>query len=346
MPPKPEPVPATLGECWEKAQHALPGDLFRFAWRDKTIDPRWFTWTGTVEDVPTVPLDDATCGTVRVRFPEGSHRLAKAAVGKIIEWPSPQGRLGKIDYSLLEVIPDLMGDTDVIDTPPPERQTQETGRKRSRDDNDVASVILAQQDRDAGFRFAMVDLVPGLRIPTVIDQEDSIFYPHLWNDAGQALIDGLEKHFGTKNFTSFRIKEDLFLDEQVLIELCDSNIPRTTKRKMQILYGVLARIIATSLLCAQLGGTSASASFTATFHKGYEDGRLDMAGWSRKALRERGEKKTVVDVDNTISLEDLNNRVLQLSKVLQSPQQPQQPRQQQHQQAQSQQQKNWPGRPR
>lgn len=137
---QPDPLPLTLQEIWSIVSGSAAGDLLRFAWRDRALDSKWYTWTGKI--VAVLVVADGECGTLHVRFPATSHRLPKANHEKIVEWPSLAGRSGKLDYAEVTILADILDDP-YIATPPPELALEhastglvEPVRKRLREDHE------------------------------------------------------------------------------------------------------------------------------------------------------------------------------------------------------------------
>ena len=133
-------------------------------------------------------------------------------------------------------------------------------------------------DSMSGAKTPLVQLCPGLRIPEFMDVKAIPLYPHLWlgnaPEFAVSMRDLLTEYNGV--FPSTQVKESFDLDLDVIAELLSSGIQRTKKHELRTLFLLSARVLATIIAIAPLGGQLASEQYLTAFHKSWDEGRLDL----------------------------------------------------------------------
>lgn len=172
-------------------------------------------------------------------------------------------------------------------------------RKRNRSPSPQASEDEDQLIHDiaVGDKGNWIRLVPGIKIPAEIPEEQGWMFLYAWDAVKKKPpMSPVDWHrhamaFRFNKYCSFRNLAFAEECDNILVILCElmaTATPRTTKRQWQAAYALMARCIYLVLLASSMGGSHCAQKFTTEYEAvlASKEGKLDFSSLVDEAMRE------------------------------------------------------------
>lgn len=247
----------------EAVLRARPGDGLVVSFR-LPQEACWQRWTARV-------VGPASSG--------GGLHVVWAGSEDIVVFPGPE----PIAIKTIEIVPPTPSPTPAV----PQPSQQDLSGQRA-----FSELLATQLDSAGGIHKAMVQVIPGFRIPQHLQDEELVLYPHTGLTAPQEHIDLLKTYCATLSPKfNLKVKKDNDLDLRALyfvLSALAADPENLTKPDLQTAYELSFRVLER---CFEHSSTFKAPGLRDKLLKAFDIGRLDV--------------KSIIDelcVDRTASL--------------------------------------------